>query len=159
LPAKRAAFLRDGPPTLAERRRDLMKLKDAILAHQDDFVRALDADFGHRAAQETLLYELGVVIASINYLQRNLARWMRPERRRVAMTFLPGSVRVIHQPLGVIGIISPWNYPIALALTPVATALAAGNRVMLKPSEFNRQPPHCLHPCWLRCSKRIRSPL
>ena len=93
-----------------------MKLKDAILAHQDDFVRALDADFGHRAAQETLLYELRVVIASINYLQRNLARWMRPERRRVAMTFLPGSVRVIHQPLGVIGIISPWNYPIALAL-------------------------------------------
>jgi coniferyl-aldehyde dehydrogenase len=98
--AQRSAFLRDGSPTLAERRGDLQKLKGVILAHRDDFVRALDADFGHRAAQETLLYELGVVIASVNYLHRHLARWMPPERRRVAMTFLPGSVRVIYQPLG-----------------------------------------------------------
>ena len=135
LSRQRAAFSRDGPPALTERRASLMELKDALLAHRDDFVTALNADFGHRSRQETLLLELGTVVSAIKYLHRNLARWMRPERRRVAMSFRPASTQVIFQPLGVVGIISPWNYPVALALTPLATALAAGNRVMLKPSE------------------------
>jgi coniferyl-aldehyde dehydrogenase len=133
---QRAAFLRDGPPTLAERRRDLLKLKDAILARQEEFVAALNADFGHRSQQETVLLDLGSTVDTIKYLHRNLRRWMRAERRSVAMVFFPGSNRVVYQPLGVIGIVSPWNYPVSLALTPLATALAAGNRAMLKPSEM-----------------------
>lgn len=136
LDRQRAAFLHDGPPSLKRRRRDLMRLKEAVLARQDAFVAALNADFGHRSAQESLVFDLGTVVNSIKYLHRNLARWMRPERQRVAMNFLPGATRVIYQPLGVVGIISPWNFPVSLALTPLATALAAGNRVMLKPSEL-----------------------
>jgi coniferyl-aldehyde dehydrogenase len=136
LARQRAAFLRDGPPSLAERKRDLTRLKDALLARQEDFVAALNADFGHRSSQETLLLDLGSTVGTIKYLHHNLRRWMPSERRSVAMVFFPGSNRVVYQPLGVVGVISPWNYPVSLALAPLATALAAGNRVMLKPSEL-----------------------
>ena len=133
---QRAAFLRDGPPSLAQRRSDLMKLKSALREHREDFVAAINADFGHRSRQETSLLDLSTVAEGINYLHRNLGRWVRPEHRRVALHFLPGTNRVVYQPLGVVGIISPWNYPAALALMPLATALAAGNRAMIKPSEL-----------------------
>ena len=113
-----------------------MKLKQAILARQDAFVAALDADFGHRARQESLMLDLGTTVGAINYLLSNLRRFMRPERRHVAAIFKPASAKVVYQPLGVVGIVSPWNFPVSLALTPLATALAAGNRVMLKPSEM-----------------------
>jgi coniferyl-aldehyde dehydrogenase len=136
LARQRAAFLRDGPPTPAERRRDLNKLKGAILVHEEDFVRALNADFGHRSREETLMFDVRSTVSTINYLRRNLSRWMRPEPRGVAMVFHPSSNRVVYQPLGVVGIVSPWNYPVGLALIPLATALAAGNRVMVKPSEL-----------------------
>jgi coniferyl-aldehyde dehydrogenase len=136
LARQRAAFLRDGPPTLKQRRRDLKKLKDAILARQDAFVASLDADFGHRARQESQMLDVGSTIGAINYLHSNLRRFMRPERRHVAAIFKPASAKVVYQPLGVVGIVSPWNFPVSLALTPLATALAAGNRVMLKPSEM-----------------------
>jgi coniferyl-aldehyde dehydrogenase len=133
---QRAAFLRDGSPSLAARRRDLMKLKNGLLARKEAFVAALDHDFGHRARQETLLLDIGSVINTIKYLHGNLRRFMRPERRGTAMVFFPGSNRVVYQPLGVVGIVAPWNYPVSLALAPLATAIAAGNRVMLKPFEF-----------------------
>ena len=136
LAIQRAAFLRDGPPTLKQRRSDLKKLKEAILARQDRFVAALDADFGHRARQESKMLDLGTTVGAINYLYSNLRGFMRPERRRVAAIFKPASANVVYQPLGVVGIVAPWNFPVSLALTPLATALAAGNRVMLKPSEM-----------------------
>jgi coniferyl-aldehyde dehydrogenase len=136
LAKQRAAFLRDGPPSLARRKADLQKLKSALLARRQDFEKALDADFGGRSAYETRIMELISLIQGINYLRRNLKSWMRPETRHVAPHFLPGQAHVIYQPLGVVGIVSPWNYPMALALMPLATALAAGNRVMLKPSEL-----------------------
>ena len=136
LALQRAAFLRDGAPSLAERRRDLTKLKEALLARQEEFISALDVDFGHRARQETLMLDIGSTVGAINYLHGNLRRFMRPERRHVAAIFKPGSAKVVYQPLGVVGIVSPWNFPVSLAVTPLATALAAGNRVMLKPSEM-----------------------
>jgi len=136
LALQRAAFLRDGAPSLAERRRDLTKLKEALLARQEEFISALDADFGHRSRQETLMLDIGSTVGAINYLHGNLRRFMRPERRHVAAIFKPGSAKVVYQQLGVVGIVSPWNFPVSLAVTPLATALAAGNRVMLKPSEM-----------------------
>lgn len=136
LSRQRAAFHRDGPPTLARRKADLTKLKTAVLARRQAIEKALNSDFGNRSAYETRGMELVPVVQTINYLRRNLKKWMRPERRRVAVHFRPGSSYVVYQPLGVVGIISPWNYPLSLALMPLATALAAGNRVMLKPSEL-----------------------
>jgi len=136
LAAQRAAFLRDGPPTLAERKADLAKLKAAILARQADIERAVRADFGHRSPHETAIMEVMPLIQGINYQRRHLGKWMRPERRHVPMHFQPARAWVSYQPLGVIGIMAPWNYPVALALMPLATAIAAGNRAMIKPSEF-----------------------
>ncbi len=136
LALQRAAFLRDGPPTLQQRRADLKKLKDAILARQDALVAALNTDFGHRSRHESLMLDLGSTVGAINYLSSNLPRFMRPDRRHVASIFKPASAKVVYQPLGVVGIVAPWNFPVSLSLTPLATALAAGNRVMLKPSEM-----------------------
>jgi coniferyl-aldehyde dehydrogenase len=136
LSKQRTSFLRDGPPSLAARKADLLKLKSAVLARRQAIEQALNADFGNRSVYETRIMELIPIIQTINYLRRNLKKWMRPEKRRVAVHFLPGQSHVVYQPLGVVGIISPWNYPLSLALMPLATALAAGNRVMLKPSEL-----------------------
>ena len=135
---QRSAFLREGPPALEQRRHALNQLARVVRAHRENFVTAIDSDFGHRSRHETSLLDLGSTIESIKYLDRNLARWIKPERRRVAAHFLPGSTRVVYQPLGVVGIISTWNYPVGLALIPLATALAAGNRAMLKPSEITQ---------------------
>lgn len=135
LAAQREAFIRDGTPSLERRRSDLMGLKRAIQARRRDFEQAIRLDFGHRSAFETAVMEIMPTVQGIDYLDRHLHRWLRPRVRKVAMHFRPGSARVLLQPLGVVGIISPWNYPASLCLMPLATAIAAGNRAMVKPSE------------------------
>ena len=136
LARQRAAFLRDGPPSLVERRANLKKLRAALLARSGDFEAALDADFGHRSRHETAIMEVLVLTWGIDYLHKHLPRFMRPERRHVALPMRLGRAHVEYQPLGVVGIVAPWNYPFSLALMPLATALAAGNRAMIKPSEL-----------------------
>ncbi|WP_226623031.1 coniferyl aldehyde dehydrogenase [Brucella anthropi] len=136
LALQRAAFLRDGPPTLAQRREHLKTLRSAMLARRSEIEDALNADFGHRSRQETAIMEIFPIASGITYLRKNLRRFMRPSRRHVAMSLRFGRARVEYQPLGVIGIMAPWNYPVQLALMPLATALAAGNRAMVKPSEL-----------------------
>lgn len=130
-------------PTLTERRGLLTSLHRALLAHQQPFVAALTEDFGHRPGHETLLTDLVPTLRLIHYCIRHLGCWMKGRRRRVGWIFWPASAKVVPQPLGVVGVISPWNFPISMAIPPVACALAAGNRVMLKVSEFtpatNRQ--------------------
>jgi coniferyl-aldehyde dehydrogenase len=134
--SQRAAFLREGPPSLPRRRADLKALKSAILSRQVAIDRALHEDFGHRSSYETSVMEVLMLAQAISYQSRRLRGWMRPQRRRVPLTFQLGRAWVAYQPLGVIGIIAPWNYPLSLALVPLATALAAGNRAMIKPSEL-----------------------
>lgn len=136
LDLQRSAFLRDGPPGLALRRQRLKRLRAAVLAHRRALKDAVSADFGHRSRHETDILELVVVVQAIDYLTRKLRRFMRPERRHVALTYRMGRAWVEYQPKGVIGVMAPWNYPILLTLVPLATALAAGNRAMLKPSEL-----------------------
>ena len=139
LSKQREAFARLGPPSLEARRSKLVSLKAAILAHRRDYEAAIHADFGNRSSYETAIMEIMPVTQGIDYLQKNLRRWMRPRTRHIAVQYRPATAKVIVQPLGVVGIMSPWNYPVALCLTPLATALAAGNRVMLKPSEYTPQ--------------------
>lgn len=136
LERQRAAFVRDGAPSLRQRRADLKKLRAAAIARRADIEQALDGDFGHRSRHETAAMEVMTVVQGIDYLHRRLRRLMAPTRRSVAVTFRFGSARIEYQPLGVVGIISPWNYPLSLALMPLATAIAAGNRALIKPSEF-----------------------
>ena len=135
LSRQRSAFLQEGPPGIAQRRSNLKKLRGAIIENKQQFETALMTDFGNRAAHETAIMDIMSVVLGIDYLLKNLARFMRPQKRHVPLTFQPARANVTYQPLGVIGIISPWNYPVSLALMPLAAALAAGNRAMIKPSE------------------------
>src|SRR5262245_10330612 len=136
LARQRAALLQAGPPSLAERRANLKKLRAAVLARKADLEAAIDADFGHRSRHETAVMELLALTWGIDDLHRNRRRFLRPHRRRVPLPMRFGRARVEYQPLGVVGIVAPWNYPLSLALMPLATALAAGNRAMIKPSEL-----------------------
>ena len=136
LARQRAAFLRDGPPDLAARLAHLAALRSAVLSGRNALERAVADDFGHRSRHETAVLELLVTLRGIDYLRTNLRRFLRPSRRRVPLTLQVSRARVDYPPLGVIGIIAPWNYPVSLSLMPLATALAAGNRAMLKPSEL-----------------------
>jgi coniferyl-aldehyde dehydrogenase len=120
----------------AVRKDRLRRLLALLTEHLGEFEAAVNADFGHRCVQETRLAEAFVVEAGIKLALRQLDRWMRPKRVATQLPFLPGANRLLPQPLGVVGIISPWNYPLQLTLAPMTGALAAGNRVMLKPSEL-----------------------
>ena len=130
------AFLRDGPPSLEQRRADLAKLKQAVKNSADRIAVVISSDFGSRSRHESLLAEVLVVCGSIRHAVRHLPNWMRPRRVPVSLELKPGRARIFYQPVGVVGIVSPWNYPFQLAIMPLIAALAAGNRVMLKPSEF-----------------------
>lgn len=139
LEQQRAAFLRDGPPSLAERKARLTKLRAATIKYRHRLEEAISSDFGHRSRHETDMLELMGVLQAIDYLKRNLRRFMKPERRHVEIIYRGGSAYIQYQPKGVIGIMAPWNYPVYLVMVPLATALAAGNRAMLKPSELTPQ--------------------
>ena len=133
---QRAAFVRAGAPSLEERRADLTKLGEAIGRSASRLAAAISADFGNRSPYETELAEVFPVQASIRHTLRHLAHWMQPKRVSVGLELMPAGARIIYQPVGVVGIISPWNYPFNLAIVPLVAALAAGNRAMLKPSEL-----------------------
>ena len=93
------------------------------------------ADFGHRSRHESLIADGMTVLNEIDHLASHLRRWMKPRRVGVGWRFWPARAEVRQAPVGVVGVISPWNYPVNLALIPLATAIAAGNHVYLKPSE------------------------
>jgi coniferyl-aldehyde dehydrogenase len=133
--ALRDAHAREPYPIAAARRDRLERVLAIVRERERDFVAAIDRDFGHRSAHETRLAELYIVASSARHAIASLRRWMAPRRVRTPLQLKPGRAYVVPQPLGVAGIVSPWNYPVQLALAPVVAALAAGNRVMLKPSE------------------------
>ena len=118
-------------------RRDRLRRLQALLRQQAaTFAEAIDADFGGRPPPETGLLELVPSLAGIADALRHGRRWMQPRAAAVSPWFLPARAHVLPQPLGVVGIIAPWNYPLVLAVAPLTAALAAGNRAMLKLSEF-----------------------
>lgn len=122
-------------PELAQRRADLQRLREAFRAQVPAMDAAIRADFGHRSEHENLISEAMVVIAEIDHALAHLRRWTRPRRAAVGWRFWPARAQVRPVPVGVVGILSPWNYPVNLALMPLVSAIAAGNHVYLKPSE------------------------
>ena len=112
----------------------LKKLKTAILNHEQEIYAALDKDL-KKSPEESWVTEVGVVISELNLAIKNLAGWMRPEPVPTNLVNLPSSSRIMREPLGVVLIIGPWNYPFQLLINPVVGAIAAGNCIVLKPSE------------------------
>ncbi|MDD2049510.1 coniferyl aldehyde dehydrogenase [Pseudomonas putida] len=133
--AQRQSFAGNPMPPLAQRRQWLKSLRQLLLAHQDELIAAISEDFSGRSADETRLAELMPSIQGLHHAERHLKQWMKASPRKVGLAFQPASAKVLYQPLGVVGIIVPWNYPLFLAIGPLTGALAAGNRVMLKLSE------------------------
>ncbi|MDP8999578.1 MAG: coniferyl aldehyde dehydrogenase [Myxococcota bacterium] len=125
-----------GAPSFDERVRRLDRLKSALMRRKGAVVAAISRDFGNRSSHETLGAEVFGVLSAIRHAKVRMRDWMETEERDVGWVFLPADARVIPQPAGVVGIISPWNYPVLLSLSPLVGALAAGNRAMLKPSEL-----------------------
>jgi len=125
----------DDRPSYEQRVDDLRLLRKLLHERLEDMAKAINADFGSRSIHETLLGEASVVFAEIDHTLHHLKRWMKPQRRKAGWKLWPAKAELRFVPVGVVGIISPWNYPVNLALAPLVAAIAAGNHVFLKPSE------------------------
>ena len=135
LARQREAYARSPMPALAERKQHLAALRSLLINHTDAIAEAISSDFTARSVGDTLLGEIIPSVQSIDYAQKLLRRWMKPSPRSVGLNFLPARASVVYQPLGVVGIMVPFNYPVNLAMVPLVAALAAGNRAMIKMSE------------------------
>ena len=130
------SFLATPYLSIKERIAVLKKLRARVVDLEEELVAAASKDFGYRTAFDTLLGDILPTVQGIAHIIKKLPKWSKPSNRSVGLSLWPSKVSVTYQPKGVVGVIAPWNYPIQLAIVPVITAIAAGNRVMLKLSEF-----------------------
>ncbi|WP_083006758.1 aldehyde dehydrogenase family protein [Halomonas sp. GT] len=136
LHTQRHAFGQAPFPSLRLRRERLARLARMTKHHQREIIQAIQTDFGKRSETEIRLAEINAVLHAIRHTRRHLWHWMRPYAANMPWRLWPARARIAPQPLGVVGIMSPWNYPWSLALMPAIDAIAAGNSVMIKPSEY-----------------------
>jgi len=134
---QRTAFAAQPYPTIDQRKAALRAVKGVLRRYQDHIVEAVSADFGGRSPSETKLVEAVGPILEANHALSSLRRWMKPRPRHTELLFATNRAWVSYQPKGVVGVITPWNFPLYLSLGPLVAALAAGNRVMIKMSEFS----------------------
>lgn len=142
---QKAAHREHPVPGLKERRDNLKRLELLLINNQDVIAEAISLDFGNRAQQETKLLELFLSIDGIRDCNKRLRKWMKPQRRNVSVWFAGAKNRVVPQPKGVVGVVAPWNYPLLLVMGPVTSALAAGNRCMVKMAANSRHLCTLLH--------------
>jgi coniferyl-aldehyde dehydrogenase len=139
LQLQRAAHLKNGPPTAEKRIEWLDKAIALLVDNQKAIGEALREDFGHRSVHSTLLTDVYGSIGPLKHAKAHVRKWMRREKRAVSPAILGlfgAKAFIEYQPKGVVGIIAPWNFPINLTFAPLAGVFAAGNRAMIKPSEF-----------------------
>ena len=133
---QRQAFNANPYPSISSRKIVLKQLKKTVIANKQQIVDAISADFGHRSHDETRIAELLTFVGEIKSAIKHVGQWAKTDKRKVGLLFKPARNKVIYQPLGVVGIMVPWNYPLFLSLGPLIGAISAGNRVMIKMSEF-----------------------
>ena len=139
LESQREAYLAEGAVSLQMRHDRLERAVGLLQTHQQRLVDAMTADFGHRSEHQSLFTDVAGSIGPLRHAQKHLAGWMKPEKRKAGpfpLNLLGAKARVEYQPLGVVGVISPWNFPVNLTFAPLAGILGAGNRCMIKPSEY-----------------------
>ena len=138
LAKQKAANIKDGIPSVAKRTEWIDKSIDLLATHGEALAKAMADDFGHRSIDQSNLTDIAGSIGALKHSRKNLAKWLKPQKRPVEfpLGLLGSKAQVQFQPKGTIGIISPWNFPVNLTFTPLANVFAAGNRAMIKPSEF-----------------------
>src|SRR6202012_54521 len=139
LARQKAAHIRDGAPSIEVRIARIERAIQTLIQHQEAILAALTQDFGARAEAVSGITDIGASLGPMKHAKAHLRAWMRPEKRKTTpalLGFLGAKAEVRFQPKGVIGIISPWNFPVNLTFAPLAGVLAAGNRAMIKPSEY-----------------------
>lgn len=132
-------------PTFEQRKQSLESLDKIIRDNIPAIQAAISQDFGHRSGDETLISEIMGSLKAITYARKHLKSWMKTRKKAVDITFKPATAKIVPQPLGVVGIMSPWNFPFGLVIKPLVAAIAAGNRVMIKPSELTPSVAQLLH--------------
>jgi coniferyl-aldehyde dehydrogenase len=139
LAKQKAAHLRDGPPSAEKRTEWLDRCIGLLVDKRGELERAMGQDFGSRSPEATAFADIASSIGPLQHAKANLRKWMKPERRKTTpaiLGILGARAELRFQPKGVVGVISPWNFPVNLTFAPLAGILAAGNRVMIKPSEY-----------------------
>lgn len=139
LDRQRRAYLAEGVVSTEVRIDRMERAIDVLKKHETRLVEAMSADFGHRSEHQSLFTDIASCVGPLRHAQANVAKWQKAEKRKVGpfpLNLLGAKARVEYQPLGVVGVISPWNFPVNLTFTPLAGILAAGNRCMIKPSEY-----------------------
>ncbi len=138
LDSQKAAHLRDGAPSAARRTEWLDKAIDLLVTHGDALNDAMAKDFGHRSRDQSQLTDIAGSIGALKFSKANLSKWMKTEKRKVEfpLGLIGSKAEIQYQPKGVVGVLSPWNFPVNLTFGPLAGIFAAGNRCMIKPSEF-----------------------
>ncbi|MHA7900340.1 MAG: coniferyl aldehyde dehydrogenase [Henriciella sp.] len=141
LAKQKAAHIRDGIPSAEQREAWIDKSIDLLVTHGDALSKAMAEDFGHRSMDQSAFTDIAGSIGALKFSKKNMRKWMRPEKRKVEFPFglLGSKAHIQYQPKGVIGVISPWNFPVNLTFAPLANVFAAGNRAMIKPSEFTEK--------------------
>lgn len=138
LATQRASFTAALPESLAVRSDRIDRAIALLIDHKDDFAKAVSQDFGHRSIEQTLMTDIMPSVSALKHAKKHLAAWSRGERRKPTfpLGLLGAKAEVVHQPKGVVGVVAPWNFPVGMVFVPLAGILAAGNRAMIKPSEF-----------------------
>ena len=132
LEQQKRAYQRHPVPTAQERIDRLARLKRVLVKYQDQIAAAINQDYGNRSVAETKIGELLACLEQIKYYSKNLSTWMKPSKRHISLMYQPAKAWVEYQPLGVIGVMTPWNYPLLLSVGPLICSLAAGNHAMIK---------------------------
>ena len=139
LEKQKKAHLREGPLSVETRKEWIDRCITLLIKYQNEIAEAISEDFGHRSTESSLLADVAGSIGSLKSAKENIKKWVKPEKRKVTpsiLGLLGAKLRLEYQPLGTVGVISPWNFPVTLTFGPLGSIFAAGNRAMIKPSEF-----------------------
>ena len=141
LEKQRASFIAALPEPISVRRDRIDRAIALLVDHAEDFAKAVSADFGHRSREQTLLTDIMPSVGAMKHARKHFEAWAKGEKRKATfpLGLLGAKAEVIYQPKGVVGVVAPWNFPVGMVMVPMAGILAAGNRAMVKPSEFTER--------------------
>ncbi|MFC4290950.1 coniferyl aldehyde dehydrogenase [Sphingorhabdus arenilitoris] len=141
LEKQRASFTAAMPEPMSVRRDRMDRAIALLIDHKDDFAKAVSADFGHRSVEQTLMTDIMPSVSALKHAKKHFENWARGEKRKPTfpLGLIGAKANVVYQPKGVVGVVAPWNFPIGMVMVPMAGILAAGNRAMVKPSEFTEE--------------------